>query len=55
MIEQATMIANEGKSTVTISTISFAGTDENPTVTEGTGIMKFCKVSDAVCIVNLLD
>ncbi len=28
MIEQATMIANEGKSTVTISTLNFAGNEE---------------------------
>ena len=37
MIDQATIIANEGVSKVTISTLDFAGTDEEPTIKEGTG------------------
>lgn len=55
MIEQATMIANEGKSTVTISTLNFAGNEEQPTIIEGTVIMKFYKVYDTVYISNQLD
>ena len=55
MIDQATVIANEGISTVTIATLKFLGTDENPIVKEGIVIMKFCKVDDTVYITNQLD
>ena len=55
MIDQATVIANEGVSTVTIATLKFLGTDENPIVKEGIVIMKFCKVDDTVYITNQLD
>ena len=55
MIDQATVIANEGVSTVTIATLKFLGTDENPIVKEGIVIMKFYKVGDIVYITNQLD
>lgn len=55
MIEQATSIANEGVSKVTIATLKFSGTDENPIVKEGTVIMKFYKLDDTVYITNQLD
>ena len=55
MIDQATVIANEGISTVTIATLKFLGTDENPIVKEGIVIMKFYKVGDIVYITNQLD
>lgn len=48
MIDQATIIANEGVSKVTISTLDFAGTDEEPTIKEGTVIMKFYKMENPV-------
>lgn len=54
MIERATVIANEGVSRVTISTLEFAGTDEEPIVKEGTVIMKFQKIDDSVYIINQL-
>lgn len=54
MIDQATIIANEGVSKVTISTLEFAGTDEEPIVNEGTVIMKFYKINDTVYITNQL-
>ena len=54
MIDQATIIANEGVSKVTISTLDFAGTDEEPTIKEGTVIMKFYKIDDTVYITNQL-
>lgn len=54
MIDQATIIANEGVSKVTISTLEFAGTDEEPIVKEGTVIMKFYKIDDTVYITNQL-
>ena len=52
MIERATIIANEGVSKVTISTLGFAGTDEEPIVKEGTVIMKFYKIDDTVYITS---
>ena len=55
MINQATVIANEGVSSVTIATLKFLGTDENPIVKEGVVIMKFYKVDDTVYITNRLD
>ena len=55
MIDQATLIANEGVSKCTIATLKFSGTDEEPTVEEGTVIMNFTKVGDAVYIINELD
>lgn len=55
MIERATIIANEGVSKVTISTLGFAGADEEPIIKEGTVIMKFYKIDDAVYITNQLD
>lgn len=55
MIDQATTIANEGVSKVTISTLKFSGTDEEPIIEEGTTIMKFYKVNDTVYITNQLD
>lgn len=55
MIDQATIIANEGVSNVTISTLKFDGTDEEPIVKEGTVIMKFYKLDDTVYITNQLD
>ena len=55
MINQATVIANEGVSSVTIATLKFLGTDENPIVKEGVVIMKFYKVDDTVYITNQLD
>lgn len=54
MIYQATIIANEGVSKVTISTLEFAGIDEEPIVNEGTVIMKFYKIDDTVYITNQL-
>lgn len=54
MIERAIIIANEGVSKVTISTLEFAGTDEEPIVKEGTVIMKFHKIDDTVYIINQL-
>ena len=55
MIDQATLIANEGVSKCTIATLKFSGTDEEPTVEEGTVIKNFTKVGDAVYIINELD
>lgn len=55
MIDQATAIANEGVSKCTIATLKFAGTDEEPTVQEGTVIMQFYKVKDTVYITNHLN
>lgn len=55
MIDQATLIANEGVSKCTIATLKFAGTDEEPTVEEGIVIMKFYKIDDTVYITNQLD
>lgn len=55
MIDQATAIANEGASKVTISTLKFAGTDEEPIIKQGTVIMKFYKINDTVYITNQLD
>ena len=54
MIDQATLIANEGVSACTIATLKFAGTDEEPTVEEGIVIMKFRKIEDTVYITNQL-
>lgn len=54
MIDQATLITNEGVSTCTIATLKFAGTDEEPTVEEGVVIMKFRKIEDTVYITNQL-
>lgn len=54
MIERAIIIANEGVSKVTISTLEFAGTDEEPIVKDGTVIMKFHKIDDTVYIINQL-
>lgn len=54
MIDQATVIANEGVSKVTISTLEFPGTDEEPIVKEGTVIMEFYKIDDTVYITNQL-
>lgn len=54
MIERAIIIANEGVSKVTISTLEFAGTDEEPIVKECTVIMKFHKIDDTVYIINQL-
>ena len=55
MIDQATQIADEGVSTVTISTLNFAGSEEQPTIIEGTIIMKFYKIGDTVYITNQLE
>lgn len=55
MIDQATLIANEGVSKCTIATLKFAGTDEEPIVEEGIVIMKFYKIDDTVYITNQLD
>lgn len=54
MIDQATVIANEGKSKCTIAVLEFAGTDEDPQVKEGVVIMQFYKVKDTVFITNQL-
>lgn len=55
MINQATLIANEGNSRCTIATLKFAGTDEKPVIEEGTVIMQFYKVKNTVYITNQLD
>ena len=55
MMDRATLIANEGVSSVTIATLKFSGTDENPIVKEGVVIMKFYKIDDTVYITNQLD
>lgn len=54
MIDQATTIANDGIGKCTIATLEFAGTDEEPTIKEGTVIMKFYKIDDTVYITNQL-
>lgn len=54
MIDQATLIANEGNNHCTIATLKFSGTDEEPTVEEGVVIMRFYKVNDTVYITNQL-
>lgn len=54
IIDQATLIANEGNNHCTIATLKFSETDEEPTVEEGVVIMKFYKVNDTVYITNQL-
>lgn len=55
MIDQATLIANEGIGKCTIATLKFEGTDEEPIIKDGTVIMKFYKIDDTVYITNQLD
>lgn len=55
LIQRATGIAGEkNKNKCTIAPLKFTGTDENPTVEEGTVIMSFTNVNGTVYIVNQL-
>lgn len=55
MIDQATQIADEGVSTVTIATLNFTGADNSPIIKEGSVIMKFYKLGNTIYITNQLD
>lgn len=55
LMQRAIIIADEKEDNkCTIATLKFTGTDEEPTVEEGTVIMSFTNINGVVYIVNRL-